>query len=300
MSKYLSTDDNYYLKYLKYKTKYIELRKSINNQQGGLTFLDGEYTIFTSNELLKNKNIVFSEGGDAPSIKDINEKLDAGGFRIKKGSKNLEFIMGLGTFDNLGVLSSKAGNLFKHYGKKSLATVGIGAAVPFFFLAMLVGNIATNHDVFAEQKQTNETDIDYINRIKRLEKTQLDYKVEEGIKKVGKSYSSYIEKENEKYKEQLATYTKEEMNKLKRENIHGKIPKIIELGSEYDASNELNQVILNIINKLGNKQNTYVIDTVLVIQINSVRANKFISKTELVLIPEELLPVQPMPEEPSS
>jgi hypothetical protein len=302
MENHLSTDDKYYLKYLKYKKKYIQLCKNINDQQGGLTFLDGEYTFFTSNELLKNLQIKFIANGDAPSVKDINEKLDAGGFRIKKGSKNLEFIMDLGTFDNLGKLSSKVGNLFKHYGKKSLATAGIGAAMPFFLLAMIVANVGTKHDLDEETKRPSETDKEHEQRLKRIYDAQLDTKVEKGIEKIFKSYGSYIKNENEKYKEQVKTYSEEKINELKKENMHGKIPNIIELGSEYDGSDELNQVILNIIKNLGSKENTYVINTALVIQINSARKNKFISKTDLILMPEEpiLMAEEPilMAEEP--
>lgn len=66
--------DLYYEKYLKYKTKYLNLKNELN-QEGGITLKSGIYYIFCRND--HAKKIIKGYGDEISSIKDINIILGA-------------------------------------------------------------------------------------------------------------------------------------------------------------------------------------------------------------------------------
>ena len=92
----------YNLKYLKYKKKYLELKRLEREQNGGLfTFKSGDYTFFGSKNVFeKELNISTSNiriGANAPSVSDLNKKLNNKCvYRIKLNDTQLE-LMGRGT-----------------------------------------------------------------------------------------------------------------------------------------------------------------------------------------------------------
>jgi hypothetical protein len=80
------TEQIYKNKYLKYKSKYVELKQ----QTGGLfTFKSGDYLYLTNNKYIEKLNL--KKGGDGPSVNELNTKLHFS-YRIPKGGKELEKI----------------------------------------------------------------------------------------------------------------------------------------------------------------------------------------------------------------
>jgi hypothetical protein len=139
---------DYQQKYLKYKKKYLDLK---NNQKAGVTFKSGLYTYFTSEQILKDRGIKFTENADAPSIFLMNEKLNEVAYRVSEGSKVLELVIdnmtrsrlfgdkALETTQGLGNVINKAGTILAvsmdtlavvaSEGSASLATPALDSAV---------------------------------------------------------------------------------------------------------------------------------------------------------------------------
>lgn len=80
-------DSKYFLKYLKYKNKYLQLKRIEKEQLGGVTLLEGEYIIFAP-----KGSFTIKQNGKAPSVQELNDKLEGTGFRIKVGSNEAELI----------------------------------------------------------------------------------------------------------------------------------------------------------------------------------------------------------------
>ncbi len=240
--------------------------------------MTGKYTIFTSSELLEKVQIIFVKNGNAPSTRIINDKLDAGGFRIKHGSNIIEFIMDLGTF-KAGKLNTTLSTKFEHYGKKSLANIGIGASMALSF----IGNNSKM------DREMNE---------------KIDDKYNDYIKKLNSEYAKFNEESKAKNKNLTMTLEEYRANNNNLtiipktitlpENYNGTnkecedekeklkmIPKTITLPENYYGKDEENILILNVLNKLGNSDN-YKIDVAIVIEFNNLFKNKFISETKYV------------------
>jgi hypothetical protein len=272
----------------------MNLRNSIDEQKGGLTFLNGKYTIFTSSELLEKVKIYFVKNGNAPSTKIINEKLNAGGFRVKHGSNIIEFIMDEGIFTS-GKLNSKLSKTFTHYGKKSLANIGIGSAV----VLSLAGS-------YMAAKAFGNTSQPYINNNSNNTDTfdTVAIKYDNYIKKINSEYAKFNEEYKAKNKNVTMTLEEYKANNnnltmtpktiILPENYNGTdkecedikqqsklIPKTITLPENYNGTDEENILILNILNKLGDSD-SYKIDVAIVIEFNNLFKNKFISEKKLV------------------
>lgn len=152
----------YYAKYLKYKNKYLELK---NNSGGGMFSAltkDDEYTFFSSHDKFKNlfkkypielddKGKV-KEGQKAPGLTDVEKVLSLGGYRIKKGSDELKFVVsdmdkvkiaGNKFVDGAGVAVNITGEVLLGVGKLGLA-VGEGLLKsPLFIMSLLRGGADT-------------------------------------------------------------------------------------------------------------------------------------------------------------
>ena len=90
----------YKLKYLKYKKKYLELKRLEQEQEGGLiSFKSGDYAFFGPESVLKEvlEGKTFTEGAIAPSVSTINNLFDNKNiYRVKIGDKDLELISSSG------------------------------------------------------------------------------------------------------------------------------------------------------------------------------------------------------------
>lgn len=85
-------NDIYYQKYLKYKAKYMELKK----QEGGVTLKNGDYVFFCSKDEADKICKATSEGsagtssGKAPSLNEINKILHKIAYRGAEGETKIE------------------------------------------------------------------------------------------------------------------------------------------------------------------------------------------------------------------
>jgi hypothetical protein len=77
-------------KYLKYKSKYMNLKK-LESQLGGFTFDDGIMCFFTSNKLADKIKDMFTV--KAPKLDQIKEVLHDQAYMIKDGEKEFELTL---------------------------------------------------------------------------------------------------------------------------------------------------------------------------------------------------------------
>jgi hypothetical protein len=77
-------------KYLKYKGKYIQLKK-LEEQMGGFTLDDGIMCFFTSTELATQVKDMF--GTKTPKLDQIKEVLHNQAYVIEDGDKELELVL---------------------------------------------------------------------------------------------------------------------------------------------------------------------------------------------------------------
>ena len=82
-------------KYLKYKSKYQQLKKLLEEQQGGLTMEDGCYTYLFCEQLYSNikKNILIDKyKDDVVSNSEINKALHLVAFKVKHFTNEVELV----------------------------------------------------------------------------------------------------------------------------------------------------------------------------------------------------------------
>lgn len=77
-------------KYLKYKSKYMELKK-IEDQMGGFTLDDGIMCFFTSSELASTVKEMFDT--KSPKLDQIKEALHNQAYVVEDGEKELELVL---------------------------------------------------------------------------------------------------------------------------------------------------------------------------------------------------------------
>ncbi len=80
----------YKQKYLKYKSKYTELKK-LEQQLGGFTLDDGIMCFFTSTELANKLKDMFDT--KSPKLDQIKEVLHNQAYVVKDGEKQLELVL---------------------------------------------------------------------------------------------------------------------------------------------------------------------------------------------------------------
>lgn len=87
-----SSEKNWYRKYMKYKAKYIELKKK--RQSGGVTFKSGKYLFILNKENMDAKmRTSYGKDKKAPSIFEMNQDFSDMGYRIAYGSNKAELII---------------------------------------------------------------------------------------------------------------------------------------------------------------------------------------------------------------
>jgi hypothetical protein len=131
MSTFSQSEDDYHKKYLKYKKKYLELKRLEQEQEGGLiSFKSGDYVFFGPESVLKEvlENKPFTKGATAPSVSTINNLFDNKNiYRVKIGESDLELISSSG-------IKYAAGRI----GKGLISTI----ALPLVPLAFVIGGIS--------------------------------------------------------------------------------------------------------------------------------------------------------------
>lgn len=87
-----NSEKDWYRKYMKYKAKYMELKKK--RQSGGVTFKSGKYLFVLNNENVDaNMRIAFGRNKKAPSIFEMNQDFTDLGYRVAYGSNRAELII---------------------------------------------------------------------------------------------------------------------------------------------------------------------------------------------------------------
>lgn len=122
------SDEMFYKeKYLKYKSKYLEL-KQIEEQMGGFTLQDGILCFFTSDKLAAKIQEMFK--GKATKLEQIKEILHNESYVIKDGERDLELVLktkglkkGDVPTDNKPKKVSIAGNLFNRCNQNDIKDV---------------------------------------------------------------------------------------------------------------------------------------------------------------------------------
>jgi hypothetical protein len=87
-----NSEKDWYRKYMKYKAKYMELKKK--RQSGGVTFKSGKYLFVLNNENVDaNMRTAFGRNKKAPSIFEMNQDFTDLGYRVAYGSNRAELII---------------------------------------------------------------------------------------------------------------------------------------------------------------------------------------------------------------